>query len=961
MDQLHVFTVWKLNEVCNDLYVPSDSAAMFREGEEEELQDYVKSQISASSLVSSTIVCVVREPPLEGSGGAQLLSLNGGLKAWREEESVNNILRVREELRDILAHPDTYNSNTNADAHSISTPQPTAFSPSRPVQGIAHVASPLMPSMPPASPVRMSKTDPSSHVPAGLTQSLYAQLLASKEGAELVKQAERDRTDHAGNGSVTASESGEGLSDYVQRVYGLLKHRGVEHALSNMRESTLGGMGYSVASMASMTSMSMASRAVDIDKVIYGDTRASAEKDSAARISVASTDNMVGVSMASIAAEEKDVDKGLARASVTSVAASMNMDRDVSRMNAASTSLTSMPSVRASKVADSSSIMASAERSMTLGDESMASLGRHSAMATSMDTSVIDAVRASAAVGDGKDSGVTERSVTASGSGSSLPNNQSGSPAALHRSIGVNAEGERHVLPSDTDGVKNSRGYSDLDAGHGDAFESSEEEAIEDLVEVLGAEVLSHSSPLPVPPSLTHALSRSSLASRAVAGEGEPALTPPLPPDPALPPLVSYAHNPTPPVPTLPSAAELAVPIPISTSMSQPAAVPTAWSAMLEKMRMLAEGMEKEKQDRLMRGESKRKRVGEQALARLYNNSRNHLNPPSTATQPPVPLPAQQVQSTHAHPHPQALVNAAEPVYNARPAIFPSNNEPAPLAAVHSAVVDVTPAVALPMISPRPASAGVAAKVQAPPSPPQGGLAWQIDLTVNTAAAVTEGAQGAEAARPRSRIHARPTSVQRRAAPAGADANADANPTSPRDKDRDRDVSAGRRPQSRLRGGAGGERGAGHTNYLPLKNALIHVCLAGTHQEEKREEVLELLDFYMAGKPPRCGLQALSEVLDSPLHVEWGGRVAQCVLMFYKAKNLAFKAVYAVSPNPDDEKPLQRVYGKGPLSLPNDKIKEFLKFETSSKAFKPLPVKTLSSTVDGVVLEPATQKSSRVL
>ncbi|RYG62223.1 hypothetical protein EON64_18080, partial [archaeon] len=59
--------------------------------------------------------------------------------------------------------------------------------------------------------------------------------------------------------------------------------------------------------------------------------------------------------------------------------------------------------------------------------------------------------------------------------------------------------------------------------------------------------------------------------------------------------------------------------------------------------------------------------------------------------------------------------------------------------------------------------------------------------------------------------------------------------------------------------------------------------------------------------------------------------------------------------------PLHRVYGKGPLSLSSDKVKEFLKFETSSKAFKPLPVKALTSTVDGVVLEPATQKLSRVL
>ena len=39
--------------MCNDLFVLSDSAAMFREGEEEELQDYVKSQIRYVCIVNS--------------------------------------------------------------------------------------------------------------------------------------------------------------------------------------------------------------------------------------------------------------------------------------------------------------------------------------------------------------------------------------------------------------------------------------------------------------------------------------------------------------------------------------------------------------------------------------------------------------------------------------------------------------------------------------------------------------------------------------------------------------------------------------------------------------------------------------------------------------------------------------------------------------------------------------------
>ena len=51
---------------------------------------------------------------------------------------------------------------------------------------------------------------------------------------------------------------------------------------------------------------------------------------------------------------------------------------------------------------------------------------------------------------------------------------------------------------------------------------------------------------------------------------------------------------------------------------------------------------------------------------------------------------------------------------------------------------------------------------------------------------------------------------------------------------------------------------------------------------------------------------------------------------------------------------LVRIYGKGPPTLSEDDrlIKEFLKFETSSKAFKDLPVRSVSSTVDAIVLEP---------
>ena len=73
--------------------------------------------------------------------------------------------------------------------------------------------------------------------------------------------------------------------------------------------------------------------------------------------------------------------------------------------------------------------------------------------------------------------------------------------------------------------------------------------------------------------------------------------------------------------------------------------------------------------------------------------------------------------------------------------------------------------------------------------------------------------------------------------------------------------------------------------------------------------------------------------------------------MFYKTKSLAFKGIYIT----DSSNILMRVYGKGPNRVNeanNYLVSEFLKYETSSKAFKSLPVKSISSAVDAIVLNP---------
>jgi hypothetical protein len=56
---------------------------------------------------------------------------------------------------------------------------------------------------------------------------------------------------------------------------------------------------------------------------------------------------------------------------------------------------------------------------------------------------------------------------------------------------------------------------------------------------------------------------------------------------------------------------------------------------------------------------------------------------------------------------------------------------------------------------------------------------------------------------------------------------------------------------------------------------------------------------------------------------------------------------------------LIKAYGRGPSHLTDSdtQIKEFLKFETSSKSFKGIPTKSISSTIDGIILEPAKVKN----
>jgi hypothetical protein len=53
---------------------------------------------------------------------------------------------------------------------------------------------------------------------------------------------------------------------------------------------------------------------------------------------------------------------------------------------------------------------------------------------------------------------------------------------------------------------------------------------------------------------------------------------------------------------------------------------------------------------------------------------------------------------------------------------------------------------------------------------------------------------------------------------------------------------------------------------------------------------------------------------------------------------------------------VEKIFGKGPKELTDAAVSEYLKFESSSKSFKNLPVRSFSSAVDGVIIDATKRK-----
>jgi len=143
-----------------------------------------------------------------------------------------------------------------------------------------------------------------------------------------------------------------------------------------------------------------------------------------------------------------------------------------------------------------------------------------------------------------------------------------------------------------------------------------------------------------------------------------------------------------------------------------------------------------------------------------------------------------------------------------------------------------------------------------------------------------------------------------------------------REKEKERSESVGRQR----------EKGKG-TNHQQVRNALSYVCLAGSHFESVREEALAILD--------RLSAQASPDI-------------SQFIILLSNTDSLSFRGLYTYDNNTLDDPQgpyLRKIYGRCPKIIPLHIVNGFIKYETSSKSFKKLPTKSITTTTDAVSVD----------
>ncbi|KAI8900905.1 hypothetical protein BC833DRAFT_580137 [Globomyces pollinis-pini] len=112
------------------------------------------------------------------------------------------------------------------------------------------------------------------------------------------------------------------------------------------------------------------------------------------------------------------------------------------------------------------------------------------------------------------------------------------------------------------------------------------------------------------------------------------------------------------------------------------------------------------------------------------------------------------------------------------------------------------------------------------------------------------------------------------------------------------------------------------SNKVIVKNALLHVCLAGTLNKGVKEEVLQDLNESKAG---------------------------HFVILFRDVNNFSFRGLYFWDPNLDQT---LKLYAGcvGPTEIDPSAVLEFYKYDSGARTFKRIPTRSFGRTVDAIAI-----------
>lgn len=136
---------------------------------------------------------------------------------------------------------------------------------------------------------------------------------------------------------------------------------------------------------------------------------------------------------------------------------------------------------------------------------------------------------------------------------------------------------------------------------------------------------------------------------------------------------------------------------------------------------------------------------------------------------------------------------------------------------------------------------------------------------------------------------------------------------------------------------------AKQTNHQQIRNAISTVCLAGSHFEPVRTEVLYILEKSTCQNGP-----------EENFGIEPIAPITQFLVLLAHPDTLSYKGLYGIESSLQsgrDQDTLRRLHGRGPKSIPFSAIVDYFKYESSARKFAKLPTRSITTTTDGFCID----------